>query len=307
MTGLVLQNPGTLCYANSAVLCYWWSCLSRINFQSQDWGTQSATFLSMLHQDHHETISLDEYVWFTNLIESWQDTDSQADSAEFTNRLLTWVGTSIVSNRWERRVRTSDRTEVHDSGGPFMPITLQLDMDMIADNEVSLASLVRFWHGELGMSAGLTDPSDLVVLHIDRLYFAAPGRLQKHHTLIRFCWLVQLPVLQQEQPVRWEPYQVIAAFAHTGDVNGGHYQALLKTFPETTDLASPTMWLFCDDGREPQRRWDIPPLFEEGVTCIWLCRCNQVELHRLPSQVLPVQAPTNEALTALLADSSAGT
>ena len=302
LTMLVLQNPGSLCYANSATLCYWWSCLSRVNFQYQDWGSQSATFLNLLQRDNTTMISLDEYEWFNQLIASWHDPDSQADSAEFTHRLLTWVGTPIVSNRWERRVHTSERTELHDSGDTYMPITLQLDMDMIADNEVSLESLVRLWHGELGMSAGLTDPSDLVVLHIDRLFHNDTGRLQKLHTVIRFCWLVQIPILQHDMPVRWEPYQLVAAFAHIGEAQGGHYQALLKTFPETTDLANPTMWLFCDDGREPQPRWTIPPQFEEGVTCFWLCRCNQVELHRLPSQVLVRQTTTDEALIAMLAD-----
>ncbi|CAL1146434.1 unnamed protein product [Cladocopium goreaui] len=302
LTMLALQNPGSLCYANSATLCYWWSCLSRVNFQYQDWGSQSATFLNLLQRDNNIMISLDEYEWFNQLIASWQDPDSQADSAEFTHRLLTWVGTPIVSNRWERRVHTSERTELHDSGDTYMPITLQLDMDMIADNEVSLESLVRLWHGELGMSAGLTDPSDLVVLHIDRLFHNDTGRLQKLHTVIRFCWLVQIPILQHDMPVRWEPYQLVAAFAHIGEAQGGHYQALLKTFPETTDLANPTMWLFCDDGREPQPRWTIPPQFEEGVTCFWLCRCNQVELHRLPSQVPVRQTTTDEALIALLAD-----
>ena len=271
MTGLALANPNTLCYANSAVLCYLWTSMSRRNFQLADWGQHSATLMQFLHNTTDAPISLDSLVWFDQVISGWDQAADQADSAEFTHRLLNWIGTDIVSNKWERRVIHRTKTELHDQGDAHMPITLLLDLDMIADNDVSLANLVRLWHGDLGMSTGLTAPSDIVILHIDRLVHDHNGQVQKLHTSVRFRWTIHLPILLQDTQVRWEPYQLVAAFAHLGGAHGGHYQALLKTFPETSDIACPSMWLFCDDNRTPTRCWSIPPQFEEGVTCMWLC------------------------------------
>ena len=41
---LILANPGNLCYANSALLCFLWAMLSRAHFRLTDWGTPRAIF-----------------------------------------------------------------------------------------------------------------------------------------------------------------------------------------------------------------------------------------------------------------------
>ena len=125
------------------------------------------------------------------------------------------------------------------------------------------------------------EQTDLVVLHIDRFHVTDHGELRKLHTVIHFCWSVMVPFFSQDTELAWTQYQIVAAFAHIGGIQSGHYQALLKTYPETSDLASPSMWLFCDDGTIPQRCLQIPKQFEEGVTCVWLCRSDQVDLHQL--------------------------
>ena len=185
---------------------------------------------------------------------------------------------------------------VHDSGNRHMPLMLQLDMNMISDDEADLAHLIRLWSGELGMSAGLTTPSELIALHIDRFTQDAHGQLRKLHTTVHFCWSVMVPLLQEGTEVTWIQYQIVAAFAHIGGPASGHYQALLKTYPDTSDLAAPSMWLFCDDGAVPSRCLTIPRQFEEGVTCIWLCRSDQVDLHRLP----PAESQASQAALAML-------
>ena len=76
---------------------------------------------------------------------------------------------------------------------------------------------------------------------------------------------------------------MVAAFAHHGGTTQGHYQALLKVFPDLPDSANPTLWMFSDDQRAPERCWALPEQFEEGATCFWLCRSDCMELHRLPS------------------------
>ena len=76
----------------------------------------------------------------------------------------------------------------HDSGDQYMPLTLQIDPQMIQHDEVSLVTLLRSWNTELGMQAGITDPEDLILLHIDRLVMTPNGNLTKSHAAVTFGW-----------------------------------------------------------------------------------------------------------------------
>ena len=280
MLSLAFANRSTLCYANSAIICFLWASMSRVNFQTQDWGALQTAFCDMLGSSFN-LINLTQYAWFNQLIQSWNDQHDQADSAEFANRLLTWAQTPVVSNAWERRVTMGLKTVLHDYGTAYMPITLQLDPAMIDHDEIQLTSLLRLWHHDLGMQAGLTCLQDLIVLHIDRVVSSPSGQLRKLTTALRFCWNIQLPLMQPEGICSWEPFQLVAALAHSGTMTGGHYQALLRTFPEVSDHAAPVTWLFCDDNAAPERCFAFPSGFEEGVTGLWLCRTRNLELHRL--------------------------
>ena len=289
MLNLALDNAGTMCYANSAILCFLWSCLSRKSFQRADWGTLSAEFHQLLISAGTGLIKLDEQLqqWFHELIASWTDPNEQADSAEFTHFLLTKVGTTVVSNAWARIVMMGEKLITHDFGHVFQPITLQLDPAMLTHEDVSLDNLIRLWSNELGMTSGLTTPKDLLVFHLDRFVQTPQGQLRKLRTAVRFCWAVHVPIMQTSGQCTWEPYQVIAAFAHLGDSRRGHYQAILRTFPDMHDLAAPTTWLFCDDRQIPTRCWTFPPMFEEGVTCFWLCKATALDLYQLPTHPEP--------------------
>ena len=104
MRRLMLDNTGTMCYANSSLLCYLWASLSRVNFQRSDWGILSTDFCALLVNHHTQPVQLDRCSWFQSIIHNWNEAMEQADSAEFTGRLLMKVGTSIVSNAWTRQV-----------------------------------------------------------------------------------------------------------------------------------------------------------------------------------------------------------
>ena len=114
---LTLGNTSTACYANSALLCYLWASLSRVEFQLSDWGTLSAHFWELLHSASDIPMFLNQLPWFQSLVDTWSERYSQADSAEFTHRFLTRVDTPIASNAWRRMVlmgkRRSSMTWVH--------------------------------------------------------------------------------------------------------------------------------------------------------------------------------------------------
>lgn len=89
---------------------------------------------------------------------------------------------------------------------------------------------------------------------------------------------------------------IVAVTAHLGGLNGGHYQTMLRTFPEVSDLAAPSMWMFCDDCRLPERCWIFPSNFSHGLTGLWLCQADCLEL-RLMTQPRPA---TDDALLTVL-------
>ena len=146
------------------------------------------------------------------------------------------------------------------------------------------------------MCAGLIDPRDLLVIHVERMVMAPSGRLYKHDASIHFAWEVQVPVLTRDTAFKYVAYTIVAVVAHLGGSHGGHYQAMLRTYPEVSDLTAPSMWMFCDDCRLPQRCWTFPINFSQGITGFWLCRTDALEMH-LMEQPRP---DTNDALMTVL-------
>lgn len=281
---LNLDNGDNLCYANSSILTFLWAVLSRVTFQDSDWGDFSAYFCQLLLSHDAMPLLLSEFPWFQQIIHDWTDRDGQADSAEFTGLLLRRVAPRCCSNYWERRVNQEQKIAIHDRGDPKMPITLQIDMELLDNGSISLAALLRHWHQELGMSAGLVDPHDLVCLHIDRFVQSPTGQLRKAHVPIDFLGDVTIPHLTTGIGCTWHPYQVVAAFAHTGDACRGHYQALLRVSTEALTAHAPVRWLHCDDNRTPRPCLHLPPDFASNATCFWICRQGSIDLHdmRLP-------------------------
>ena len=260
---LAMANPGNDCYANSAFVSLIWATLSRSAFVFQDWGARSAILQQTLELADGTLFSLENASWFQHLLEGWNEDGEQADSAEFAHMLSSWTAMPAISNCWERRVQTEQGLVLHDAGDKFMPLTLQFDPQLVDHHEIQLSTLLRTWHTELGMLAGLTDPEDLLLLHVDRMIHAPDGTVVKCQAALRFGWEVQIPVLGPHA-CTWMPYTVIACIAHLGGAHNGHYQALLRTYPEVSDLASPSMWMLCDDGHSPQRILNVPEILHRA-------------------------------------------
>ncbi|CAL1139392.1 unnamed protein product [Cladocopium goreaui] len=289
---LAMANPGNDCYANSAFVSMIWATLSRSAFTFQDWGARSAILQQTLEHADGTLFSLENASWFQHLIEGWNEDGEQADSAEFTHMLSSWTAMSAISNCWERRVQTEQSTVLHDAGDKFMPLTLQFDPQLVDHHEIQLSALLRTWHTELGMLAGLTDPEDLLLLHVDRMTHAPDGTVAKCQAALRFGWEVQIPVLGSHT-CTWMPYTVIACIAHLGGAQNGHYQAILRTYPEVSDLARYHMPLDVPDeqGRPPQT--DARP-YEMGLIAILaLFHCG-ILLSRLQTDRNSVGTPSWE-------------
>ena len=278
LTNLVLDNSSHLCYANAAVSCFLWASLSRSSFSYADWGIPAPLFREMLSSP--EPYSIDSQTWYEDLTLHCEDNHGQADSAEFTQMLVQWVSPAFYSSYWHRRWMQCENVLIHDHGDKYQPLLLQLEPTHVTNGMIRLTDMLRSWHGELGMSAGLLRPPDSFCVHLDRMVQTSKGAIYKMQTPIIFTGDIQVPVFQGSTlECRWELYQAVAAFARYGESKAGHYKALLRTEPGHVGLDATAYWLDCDDCRKPKPGTYIPEGFMAGVTCVWLCRTDLIELH----------------------------
>ena len=301
-TNLVLENASNLCFANSAVQCFLWATLSRQNFTHSDWGATAEVFISMLQSDECP-FSIDDKSWFHELVAAEGLPAGQADSAEFTSMLMRWVEPASVSCHWQRRWMQCENVLMHDLGDRFQPLTLQIHPSQMTEGMVRLTDLLRSWHVELGMQAAMVRASDLICVHIDRLYDAGPAGIQKLQIPIIFTGKISVPVFcNNGLECTWYDYFATAVFSHLGIDNAGHYQALLRQADVSGQVAR-SDWLHCDDCRKPNVCTMIPPGFHAGVTCIWLCREDVMELHLPHDPVVHMPGSSPGTLLQMLANS----
>ena len=278
LANLVLDNPSHLCFANAALASFLWASLSRTGFKYTDWGIPASLFCDMLRSP--DPYSVDSQPWYDGLTRNWEDNHGQADSAEFTQMLIQWVSPAFYCSYWHRRWTQCEKVLIHDHGDRFQPLFLQLEPTRVTNGMIRLTDMLRSWHGELGMNAALLKAPESLCVHLERNVQTSTGVIYKMQTPIIFQGTIEVPVFSDNtMECRWEQYQAVAAFAHYGESGAGHYRALLRTEPRHRGLDATAYWLDCDDGRKPMPCTYVPEGFMHGVTCVWLNRLDQLELH----------------------------
>lgn len=290
---LVMDNSSNWCYANSAFLTFLWVTLSRTSFEPNDWGEFSELFQGLLQQFDGIPIQLENLEWFQNLIAAWSERHGQADSSEFSGILLKGIDPPCCSHRWDRRVLQAEKVLIHDRGDKHMPITIQIEPELQDTGSIRLVDLIRHWHQELGMRAGLTTESELVCVHLDRFVRLPSGQIQKSMIPIGFHWGVPFPVFTSDTECDWQGYQVMAAFAHLGSTESGHYNCILRVDDQNSPDREPALWIHCDDNRAPVPYWYLPEEFAANVTCFWLCKCEVLDHHDMRQDPPALPVPTS--------------
>ena len=283
LLNLAFDNTGVQCFANAALCCLTWACLSKNTFTFGEWG-ESATALQAMLEHTDGLYRIDDQPWYQSLLDNWGAPPGQADSAEFTSRLIQWVQLTSCNCLWQRRWMQCENVLIHDRGDAHMPLFLQIQPHRTDHGIIRLADMVRSWNGELGMQAGLMRANDLLCLHIDRFVKDDRQEIRKLTIPVIFTGKIEVPEFATDGiTCHWVPYFTVAVFAHFGADNAGHYQALLRIKYSGKNPVH-SSWMLCDDCRTPQLCHETPAGFHAGVTCVWLCREDTMELHDLYPQ-----------------------
>ena len=187
-----------------------------------------------------------------------------------------------------------------------MPLFLQFSIQDARATHCKLDQLVSTWHQEHGMPAALTTAAPLLCLHIDRLFEDSSGQIEKSSCAIDIESGVTLPFFHDDALNCTNiSYVLIAAAAHLGRDEEGHYQAILKIQPMVTENSCPAKWLLTQDNLRPRPIWRVPEAIMQNMNIAWLVRSDCMQLLQYYSHHAADPAPdTTQQLLSLLSSAT---
>ena len=296
MTHLILLNDHNWCYANTTFYGLNWALACQHTVKADFWGEHFSDVAHFLLTAEHDKASLANAEWFASILESGGFTHSQQDCAECIHAMLQWLLSPIIDMRWERRIETADGILQHDQCAvKTMPILLQFTPSQAIHNTCMLQDLVNTWHQADSMKTGLLTASEVVCVHIDRMY-ETQGCVTKSSCAISLESEVTFPVFSTGHALTCEMicYIPVAAAFHLGEDRSGHYQAILKIQPTVLNGPKPANWLITQDNDIALPVWGIPQTFAATLTVVWLIRSDCLQLPTYMEQLLgtsPTAAP----------------
>ena len=286
LSHLSLRNDMNWCYANSTIFCLLWTLMT-MQCEFSDLGEGFAEMIQFLPCHNLQLVALSDLTWFTRILQNWgsfggMQQAQQQDSSEFTAATLDWLQAPAINMTWERRFEERGESHVHDRGNKNLPITVSFPASHahIPETQFTLTALVTRWMQVDGMVASLLQAPECVCLHVDRYFHDEAGNVQKSQCLLDMEAGCDLPIFTGPGVSReYVSYVLVAATAHLGMDQQGHYQALLKTRPTVLHNGSPMHWLLANDGRPAQPTWLAPDWFRSSANVFWLLRADCVHLH----------------------------
>ena len=299
LSTLVLNNGGNWRYLNATFCSSLWALLTVNQTLSHEWGGFLTTLAAFLFPIAVVPKDLTQEPWIQQVLVRWgamnQAAESQQDSAECVMMFLDLLKAPALDLRWAKRCEISACTAVFDLGCRTMPIRLQFtDAHDFTDvhTHIPLSFLIDSWHQADGMYTSLLQPSPVVCFHVDR-FLKVDDNLTKCAMPLQLtgeCWV---PVfLSDDIKSEKVAYVPVAAMAHFGNSESGHYRALMRIQP-CVHAQNAAEWLLTDDNPCPQTHWHVPLWFSQNITFIWLIRADVAVFHTF-------QGSTHNAEQALL-------
>ena len=193
--------------------------------------------------------------------------------------------------RWEIRLQIGSLTHTHGQNEDSCnPVVLQFDPAQLTDSHVQLQHMVLAWSNQHGRQTALLESSPLICLHVDRCVAAGDGAIGKTDVSINVHGGCELPFfVDSDLRVVWKEYHVIAQIAHLGQDNAGHCRSLLHTAPAQLDQGC-VQALLMEDWTRAVRICKTPYWSSSNITCLWLCRADQLDPYQVPA-VAPGSVP----------------
>ena len=302
LSHLLLENPGNICFANSAVYSLLWTTLTVQPWHPALWGTQSRDLHQFLFSKSRSNLL--EEPWLQQILRCWGERDllfdpvnvEQQDAAEFVSTWLGLMQTPAFDMSWERRMEENDMTRAFDNSHCHTPLSLKFNSFLANFMTCDLTQLLRLWRQVDGMCAALLHAPQCLCLHVDRCTQDANQTIYKSDCMIHVDEPCLVPVFTDDS-LRFEmvEYQVMALTAHFGADGQGHYRTALRIAPTVLHLAQPANWLLTDDWQLPQPVWNVPPWMKRCATMFWLVRVDCAHIWRFRPISMQQTALTKES------------
>ena len=289
---LSLANQDNWCFINAAFLATIWAMLSCQGFLASQWGPNASALVSFLQTPTDDPLSFVDFPAFLLLVQSWEDRVRQGDAVEFITHLLRGFGFSGFNMRWEIRLQIGSVTHLHDQNDDCSnPIVLQFDPAQLEDCHVQLQHMILAWSNQHGRQTALLEAAPLICIQLDRCVVTGDGTIGKTDAAIQAHGGCELPFfVSTDLQVVWKPYHVVSQIAHLGQDNAGHCRTILHTSPAQQN-GRIVQALLTEDWTRAERISRIPYWFSSNVTCMWLCRADQLDLYQFSSDT------TNQAIS----------
>ena len=311
MMHLQLANTSNVCYANAGVSTVLWTMLCVQPFMPAEWGPHFNDLTVFLMTSGGST-TLETESWFAEILMSWGtqmplQRGSQQDSCEFLCHLIRWLETNMYHMGWERRYVEKEQCHVDDRTQPNMLIRLCFEPHMVFLQSCTIDDLIRPWHQDKGMCTCLLQAPQCVLLQIDRMHQTDDGELHKCHCQLNLIQTCSIPIFRDDKlRFGFVDYVPVAAIAHLGIDQAGHYRCALRTQPAAYEPGmSAAQWLLTDDNCKPTLSWHIPDWFGQNTVTIALVRTDCLALHLYRSahqHVEPAESavPAQDPMQAIL-------
>ena len=278
---LSLSNQDNWCFINAAFLATIWAMLSCRGFRASYWGRHASDLAAFLRTSTEDPLNFAAFPAFLLLVRSWEDRVRQGDAVEFITHLLRGFDFSGFDMRWEIRLQIGSVTHLHDQNEDCCnPVVLQFDPAQLEDSHVQLQHMIMAWSNQHGRQTAMLNPAPLICVHIDRCIVSGDGSIGKTDAAIQVHGGCELPFyVDSDLQVVWKAYHVVSQIAHLGRDNAGHCRAILHIAP-TQQEGRTILALLTEDWTKAESISRIPYWFSSNVTCLWLCRDDQLDLYQ---------------------------
>eukprot|EP00438_Fugacium_kawagutii_P000664 Skav222316 [mRNA] locus=scaffold1249:215100:218544:- [translate_table: standard] len=249
-------NSDSQCYFNSALAAWFWAHLSLQDWRPSFLGDAAQCLLGELGAAT-DTFDWGTSTWLAPLLRRWGLTGRQADSAEFSQMLLSYTEATHLTQFWQKR-RESDGILIHEHFVHLDLIRLLFPDDPFHTSDtIELTALFEHWVQDDGMRAALISAPSLMCVHLSRYANDEDNRMFPVRLTVQTADGVQVPWFPNPDSLHidWHHMEVISMICHLGvNHTSGHYRAALRCRNEDNEFA----WLLTEDNCPPQLVATLP-------------------------------------------------